>query len=704
MTFKPGAVVELFYDDTWNDITALGHVQTRDPITITRGRANESSRVQAAKCPMTLDNRDGRYSPRNPASPLYGKIGRNTPIRVKVGSDVRFTGEVPAWPQAWDKPGKNVWTSIEPAGVMRRLGQGASPLRSAPRRAIEASGPVAYWPLDDGKQATTAAAAAGEYPLRPSIGATEFGHTRPAEWLETLPRFPDSSLKGRVHMPGFTDEWGIGSIVDPEDSSNFPFISVQHRDEPNEGRISQSLFVLSSTLLRSAWTFFPDDGGSSSGDDFDWVIPADFFDGRPHWWELRLNQDGSNIDHAVYVDGVALTLAAGTAQISSRTLEAPYLASIGGDGEDVLGHFAVWDDLAAMDDVAAAALGHPGEAAGRRIERLCDEQGVAFSSAGDLDDTAAMGPQPIDTFLELLGEAADADLGILHEPRDSLGLAYRTRVDLYNQAATLELPYVGVFGSLPEPVDDDQAVRNDITVKRPEGSSARAQLLTGALSVQPPPDGVGRYDTSADVNVAGDGFLPEQASWRLHLGTVDEARYPRIHLNLAGTAFKASGSMSTAAKALDIGDRLTVDNPPAWLPPGPISQLAQGFVETIGNNTWDIEVNCTPESPWQVAEYEATAGGDYRYDTAGSTLAAEFDAGTDTSMSVDVDVLPLWTTDDAETPFDIECGGVRLTVTDITGSSSPQTFTITQAPVNGIEKTIPAGTAVSLWTKARYAL
>jgi hypothetical protein len=57
-----------------------------------------------------------------------------------------------------------------------------------------------------------------------------------------------------------------------------------------------------------------------------------------------------------------------------------------------------------------------------------------------------------------------------------------------------------------------------------------------------------------------------------------------------------------------------------------------------------------------------------------------------------------------EFPFDIEVEGVRLRVTAISGASSPQTFTVTQAPVNGVTKTIPAGTAVRLWQGAVISL
>ena len=834
---KTDTVVELFYSGVWNDVTA--YVKTQDDIEIDRGRPNEAGEIDPTELTLTLKNRDGRFSARNPSSPLYGLIGRNTPIRVGLGpgfvsegfedasldidvndagdaawaiandeakegswsfksgsidheessdavvsvpagatrlsfwykvsteegfdffrvlvdagqvieasgeldwtfatldvsgadtvtfryikdesvddggdavwvdglvfGDIRATCEVPKWPTWWDPSGAVVDTKITAAGIMRRLGQGSSPLRSAPYRAIVASAPAAYWALDDGKESTAAAPTVGEYPLAPNLGAPpEFGHTQPAAWLETLPRFSDASLKAGMSMLGFVDEWGIGSIVIPENNTNVPFIGASHLDEANEGYINHGLWVDTPTTLRSAWTFWPDDGGSSSGDDFDWAMPADFFDGQPHWWELRLSQNGSNIEHEVYVDGVALSLSAGTGVISSRTLEAAYRADIGGDGEDVLGHFGVWDDLASMDGIAAAALGFPGERAGRRLERLCAEEGVTFAAAGDLDDTIALGPQYAGAFLELLRHCEQADGGILFEPRDAIGLTYRTRVDLYNQTPALELDYTDeVFGSAPEPVEDDRTIRNDVTIKRPDGSTARAVQLAGPLSTQAPPDGVGTYATALERHTASDALLPALASWALALGTVDEPRYPALHLNLAAAAFTSDAVLSAAAAAVDVGDLVTIDGMPAWLPPGLVAVLAQGFAERVGNNEHHIEINASPASPYAVAEFEAAAGGTYRYDTAGSSLAAEFDAGADTSMSVDVDVLPLWTTAAGEVPFDIEVAGVRLTVTAVAGASSPQTFTITQAPVNGVEKLIPAGAAVALWTKARYAL
>ncbi|MGH2690625.1 MAG: hypothetical protein ACRDKW_17725, partial [Actinomycetota bacterium] len=74
--------VDLLVAGAWTDITE--HVYTRDPVSIKRGRANEGARVEESSCSLTLNNTDGRYSPRNPSSPYFGLIGRNTPIRVQA--------------------------------------------------------------------------------------------------------------------------------------------------------------------------------------------------------------------------------------------------------------------------------------------------------------------------------------------------------------------------------------------------------------------------------------------------------------------------------------------------------------------------------------------------------------------------------------------------------------------------------------------
>jgi hypothetical protein len=52
---------------------------------------------------------------------------------------------------------------------------------------------------------------------------------------------------------------------------------------------------------------------------------------------------------------------------------------------------------------------------------------------------------------------------------------------------------------------------------------------------------------------------------------------------------------------LDTGDVIQINNPPSWLPPGPINLMVQGYTETIDQFTWNLDLNCTPSGPWNVA-------------------------------------------------------------------------------------------------------
>lgn len=210
-------------------------------------------------------------------------------------------------------------------------------------------------------------------------------------------------------------------------------------------------------------------------------------------------------------------------------------------------------------------------------------------------------------------------------------MSYSKYVDV--GATVLALDYEAGHVSPPlEPVDDDQHVINDETVQRFGGAFARVVDETSPLSVLPPPDGVGRYDEEVTLHLANDDQPARHAGWRVHLGTWDEARYPAVHVDLA-----ANPDLADAVTALAEGDRLTVANLPAWLPPGGADLLAQGYTETIGAYDWDVEANASPAGPWTVARVgpddPADAGPDEanRAGTRGCALVAAVDAD-DTEM------------------------------------------------------------------------
>ena len=139
-------------------------------------------------------------------------------------------------------------------------------------------------------------------------------------------------------------------------------------------------------------------------------------------------------------------------------------------------------------------------------------------------------------------------------------------------------------------------------------------------------------------------------------------------------------------------------NLPSWLPADPALLIVQGYSETLGIYEHDITFNCSPADPYQIAILEDAVLG--HADTDGSLLAHTYPLGTETTIQVVTTGAatgsPLWTTNASDFPFDIAVGGERMTVTSITGSSSPQTFTVTRS-VNGVVKSQAVATDVRLW-------
>ncbi len=91
MTQSVNARVDLMIDGAWTNITS--DVRVEEGITISRGRKDEASSVDPQSCMLTLSNPTGKYSPRNPEGPYFGLIGRNSPLRVGVGTPVVATSQ-----------------------------------------------------------------------------------------------------------------------------------------------------------------------------------------------------------------------------------------------------------------------------------------------------------------------------------------------------------------------------------------------------------------------------------------------------------------------------------------------------------------------------------------------------------------------------------------------------------------------------------
>ena len=655
-----------------------------------------------------------------------------TPQGTGEFSDRIYRGhfELSATPQAWDPTGSDVYCSIQGSGLLRRLQQNTQTLGSVFYRAFTQVDPpddlIGYWSCEDGN-----ALASGAVPANPTQWASAIPGVAAGTFTGGPPGFASNTdflcSQSLPTISGSRWHFRLPSRSATDSANVFRFLcSVPAAGDTDGGTLARmfttgtvdqvDLVYNSATggtlrLVGYNWT-------ASGTPIFDTGLLAAGMNGNPVWVSIELQTSGSDVQYSVtqLQPGASSGLTFSgtvTGTIGNATeLVINALNFIGGENMSgsAVGQITYQGTWESLFDFGSQLDAYQGEVAGQRFARLCAEQGITVRCVGPLDDTVAMGAQTTLALTDLLQECADADTGMIYEPREALALAYRTRASLQNQAPAVTLGYSQA--ELADPVgetEDDQYTMNDVTVTRAyastgggTGSSAEVAIQTGPLSVQAPPNGVGTYPNSVTQNLFADSQCYDGAGWLAHTGTVDDPRYPQIQVNLARQETLAGSTLGYEVQYADIGDRLTVTGTPDWLPPDGITQLVNGETETLNAFVYDISWCGIPELPYETG----TLGDDtYGVDTDGSTLHAN---ATSTATSITVDTTTasptyLWTVAAADFPFDILVSGERMTVTNITGSSSPQTFTVTRS-VNGVVKAQTAGTAVSLFYPAIESL
>lgn len=458
------ATIYLYVSGAWMDVTL--DVYARTQIAVTWGRQDWASTADTTKCPLTFNNGQskvaptilGRYSRKNPKSDLYGLLSLNTPVRVDLATPSgivvdRFEGHISSWPTRWDVSGNDVYTTVQANGIRRRLSQGKKPLRDPLRRHIDANGPLAYWPLTDGETAIQGTEVTGNgSPLR-SVGTAgsffqgqpNWGKGQVASWLDPVVELPAQTI-GYVTAtvrPRTITAWSIDHVVNSRGPGNVTDIEVYDTgaQSATEPRVQWEIDEWGSGGFNEVQVRIVERLESSSSTAILATISdPGIYDGGVHHLRLTVADDGAGgVTWELFIDGTSA--ASGTRTTDFRPLEQVLFRwSLVDPGNGVptesvpFGHLTYWGDNApAAIDTWRAVQGHVRELAGRRIERLCAEQGVPLMVNGDLDQTPAMGPQKTGAFLELLQSAADVDGGALYESRDTVGLAYRTRASKYNQ-------------------------------------------------------------------------------------------------------------------------------------------------------------------------------------------------------------------------------------------------------------------------------
>lgn len=698
---------------------------TSTQINLSRGAGDEGQVSPPSAATLQLDDRSGDYNPSNPTSALYGLAGQNTPMRISLGGSPQSATEASGWQQGRSATGTKRWADMDCGGILRRLGTNSSPVKSPAfatlTTAASQADSIGYWPLEEEKFATSVSGYGASPTLTPT-GLIDFGaYTGHPAATRMLTFGADGRLSASVRTHTSTGEykfvglWHIPSSV-PTDgvlySMTFAGGTLGRVDIYTNWSIGPPFEVISIAWYGPTGTLIDIDSFDVSGYLWD----------RPCMVSIELTQDGSDIDIVgLIVNQVDVFLESRV--LTGQTMGTLVTAAAGGNAAGCsFGHFDIGTDTGAFADFispnADGALGtraFVGEHADYRFGRLCDENGIAYTIVGTALDTQTMGTQPSDTLVNCLAECARTDAGLMFEPRDVVGLVMRTGRDLINQASALDLSFTGKHVSIPlAPITDDRYTRNDITAKRRNGGTYRAFLASGRKSIQPQPDGVGQVEGKVDVNPELDADLVDHAYWWLHRGTVDEVRYPTVTIDVTAqpAAFVA------AVNALDIGDRITLSDLPTDWSYDTASLLVLGIKQVIGSHSRRVTLNCVPASAFEVGIVGADDGStDLRgqaVDTDKSTLGSGISA-TATSLSVASTGGVVWTTDSNDwstsrngTSPDgaglfITIGGETMRVTNITGASSPQTFTVVRS-VNGVVKSHLAGAPVHARYPARVGL
>ena len=627
--------------------------------------------------------------------------------------DIRFCGLLQKLPNLWGVSGRDRWALASASGLISNLEDDQAPLRSPLFREATAAANLdsllVYYPAEDGSQATSLASGIGGSAMQIK------GDIDLAARADILGSEPLPELKAGTILTA-TIPW---YAVDPAPVIAFRGVfAVPTGGWADSARIAE-IRQASGTVTRWLLRYHSLGGGSlilSCYDVDDTLLNESAIisfglNGQKGMIGFQMSQSGANVYWQIFFRRINADLTVSelgsdgtfnTLQVTRATRIAVAAGGTltGGAG----GHFMVGKSTTLAAGITQAIVGNALEPAGRRVARLCRELDITLRTVGDLDDTTPAGPQRTGKGMDLIRAAADVDQGVLGETRDELALLYRTRRSTYAQRTRLALTY-GQLGESPglEPDPDAADIVNDVTVKNESGSSARAVLESGALSVLPPGQGgVGRKPKEYPVDVGSDAQLPDEAAWRLHANTVDEERFPRISVEVDKLARYGKQDLAYAAARMDLLDRITLSGLPDWMPPA-LDQHAEGMTETIGVKTWDIEFACSPSRPWSnVGVYDAPTS---RYDSASSRLAEVL---TTTDM--------VWSTQ-ADTPSDcwstalvgqqVQVGGevCQVTAVGAVSGSGPytQTLTVTRS-VNGAVMTHQIGDRIRLANPVVYGL
>ncbi|MFD7791034.1 hypothetical protein [Streptomyces sp. NPDC059759] len=503
-----------------------------------------------------------------------------------VGAAVypRFYGTVNEFPVEWQ--GLTSKVQVTCTDLFKRLNR-LPPLRSMLSEEVLEAGPVAYYPLTEPSDSTSAGDIAGGGAGSMTVQQSGVGGTLtmaatpgPATADDALPLFtPSSATVGKWLMAD------MGSVAQQSLTVNWPLFECWFQTS-TPGRAIMALnsvdlryvhvLSLSATgQLQVEWT--------NSGASTLIVEPVDTATGLAdgNWHHLIYDQYAG----AVWIDGVLKDNAlAVTYGYDQRILH------VGGYRNTRLwngsiGHAAMYGVTSSTGGsftphYTAGMTGFAGEDADVRIQRLARYAGIpSVTILGSTHDPiASQGPGGTGVVARMR-EVETTESGKLYAERDYFGLCYQSRDLRYNpdplsEVFTIDYADVEPGTSL---ADDDQKMVNAVSAARPGGATQRVTAPNSILAF-------GLYEPSPlDILKTSDNSVLDAAYWLV-------SRYANPAPEMREVVIEAA-SMDSFLDILDadISSYFTVYNLPSQAPTSSMRVTIEGYSETISEGSHVIQ-------------------------------------------------------------------------------------------------------------------
>jgi hypothetical protein len=614
-----------------------------------------------------------------------------TPLEVQATTE--YIDAEPNWDQQVDA----VITSVETAGILRRLADSTGPLRSPAYRALTASvndtERVDFWPVEEEENATMIGSPVGS--SKPTIiGQVDFGAFTDGRSMERMLTFTDGAqLLFPIRFYSSTEHKAITHWHIPDGTPSLPSGTIIMRINCTGGTLAFIDIVYNFTTDGCITVLSYQHGVGLVATSAEMGFASRTI-GKQFMMSVECTQDGADVDIGVLiVDETGNGL--GTTTVAGHTIGRYSRLMISGtlnlDGVS-FGMVAVANDTNGFANYISPVNGSlgtsafDGETAGDRMTRMFDEENIPFSFIGDPDETPQVGPQTVDTLYNNVVQAAKVDRGILYEMvAAGVGVEYMPMVSLQNQAPTFDGLYADVVAPF-RPKTFDPNVTNDVTIRRPGGASTRYIIPDGDPShrtTEDPPDGIGIRPTSDDAYVFEDDQLPHQAAWVAHIGSWREKRIKTITFELARESITTLDR--AAIRRVNLGRMVAIDttDTPAWITYDQVRMLAIGRQVSISRFLHNITFNTVPADPYEVEVTE----------TSGSLLFEAID-DSDVTVRLATSLGREWSDISfGETPYDIQVAGqpMRVTVMETDTPTFIAVGTVAHGNNASVVPSLPAG-------------